>query len=235
MDRAKTLFQWNDAWEETARTKPEFVEAATNLALAPQKTGHLEPKVRAFIQIALNANVTHIAPRYLKQAIQAASDAGATKDEIIEVLFVSSTLSVHGMNADVLMEILSERGVLSADLPLTARQEGIREEYRATRGYWRDFLNDTLRLAPDFLEAYLDFSSAPWRFGSLKPKVREFIYLAFDTSPTHLHMTGLRIHINNALDHGATPEEISEVMALAAVIGLQSLDAGLDIVDALLN
>lgn len=119
--------------------------------------------------------------------------------------------------------MLAERGERDGAAELSPRQLGIRDEYRRTRGYWRDFLDPTLELAPDFLEAYLDFSGAPWREGVLEPKVREFVYLAFDTSPTHLHMAGLRVHIDNALDHGASVAEIVAVMSMAAGMGLQTL------------
>nr|WP_241731763.1 carboxymuconolactone decarboxylase family protein [Microbacterium ginsengiterrae] len=196
---------------------------------AAERSGHLDPKTRAFVRIALNATMTHLAPHATRCAIRDAVAAGATHEEIVEVLFVACTISVHAMNADVLAEVLEERGERTGPAPLSEAQERIRADFAATRGYWRDFLDLTLELAPDFLDAYLAFSGAPWEHGVLEPKVREFLYLAFDTSATHLHMTGLRIHMHNALDHGATPEEIVEVMTIAAGMGLQSLDLAMPI------
>ncbi|CAN5254124.1 hypothetical protein BH11ACT4_BH11ACT4_21130 [soil metagenome] len=216
-----------DIWEHAVATRPEYVAAALSLGEVPQRSGHLTPRVRALVQLALAAAVTHLRESRVRTAMQEALAAGATKDEILEVLMVTSTLGVHGMNAEVLAEVLAERGTPVPD-ELSARQEGIRAEYTAVRGYWRDFLNPTLALAPDFLEAYLEFSGAPWRRGLLEPKVREFLYLAFDTSPTHLHLSGLRVHMHNALDHGATPEEIVEIMALAAAMGLETLAVGVE-------
>lgn len=224
------LGPWNSAWEHVAARRPEFVDSAVAFDRTAAVPRRLSPKVHAFIRLTLNAAVTHFNEHAARRAIRDARDAGASADELAEVLMVASTVSVHGMNADVLADVLHERG----DRPeraLTEEQVRIRSDYTAVRGYWRDFLDDTLEFAPEFLEAYLGFSGAPWRNGVLEPKVREFLYLAFDTAPTHLHMTGLRIHIHNALDLGADVEEIIEVMSIAATMGLQTLQLGMTLLD----
>lgn len=208
-------------WSGVRERHPAYLDAIAAFEAATSGDA-LDPKTNAFVRLALNASVTHLRVPGIQAAIRDAREAGATEEELFEVLLVTCTIGVHGMNADVLADVLAERGVPAS--ALSAQQERIRDEYRRVRGYWRDFLDPTLRLAPDFLAAYLDFSGAPWRDGVLEPKVREFLYLAFDTSPLHLHMAGLRVHIDNALGHGATQAEIVAVMALAAGMGLQTLD-----------
>ncbi|HWL03085.1 MAG TPA: carboxymuconolactone decarboxylase family protein [Microbacteriaceae bacterium] len=224
---------WNAIWEGELRERPEYLEAIARLHAAPERISALTPRIRALIRLALDAAVSHLNADGMERGIREALDAGASVQEVFETLMVSATIGVHGMNADVLAEVLAERGHPAMSAPLTPAQVGIRDEYTRVRGYWRDFLDDTLRLAPDFLESYLAFSGAPWRLGVLEPKVRELIYIAFDTSPTHMHLTGLRLHINQALDHGAAPEEIVEVMALAGSMGLQSLEVGVPILSRL--
>ena len=81
-------------------------------------------------------------------------------------------------------------------------------------------------LSPDFFEAYVEFSSVPWKTGTLEPKIKEFIYIAIDTATTHLHKEGSRIHIRNALEHGATKEEIMEVFQCVSVLGMHALTEG---------
>lgn len=211
-------------WEALRALRPGYARAAGEFARAT-RGGALDAKTRAFVRMALNGAVTHLRGEALADAMGDARDAGASAEEILEVLMVTCTIGVHGMNADVLADVLAERGGPVDTTALTPAQERIREDYRRTRGYWRDFLDPTLALAPGFLEAYLEFSGAPWREGMLEPKVREFLYLAFDTSPTHLHMAGLRVHIHKALDHGATVDEIVAVMAMSAGLGLQTLSA----------
>lgn len=204
--------------------RPDYALAVERLEQATRGDA-LEAKTRAFVRMALNGAVTHLREERLQEAMEQARVAGASEAEILEVLMVICTIGVHGMNAEVLAEVLAERGEPVDTETFSPPQELIRDVYRRTRGYWRDFLNPTLALAPDFLDAYLEFSGAPWRDGVLEPRVRELLYLAFDTSPTHLHMAGLRVHIDNALSHGATVTEIIAVMEMAAGMGLQTFDA----------
>ena len=108
-----------------------------------------------------------------------------------------------------------------------ARKQQLKATFLQNRGYWDDFWNGLLEMAPDFFEAYLKFSSIPWTPGVLPPKVKEFIYIAIDASTTHLYEPGLRIHIQNALKYGATKEEIMEVYQLTAVLGMHTMTLGM--------
>ncbi|MGP3937157.1 carboxymuconolactone decarboxylase family protein [Nonomuraea sp. KM88] len=54
----------------------------------------------------------------------------------------------------------------------------------------------------------------------LEPKVKE---LVFDASATHLYEPGLKLHVRNALGHGATAEEITEVLAIVSVVGIHAV------------
>lgn len=72
-------------------------------------------------------------------------------------------------------------------------------------------------------EAYLDASAYPWERGVLDDKTKELIYVAIDSSPTHLFETGLRLHVENALEVGATQEEIVETLQIAGSMGLHTI------------
>ena len=63
----------------------------------------------------------------------------------------------------------------------------------------------------------------PWRTGTLEPKVKEFVYIAIDGATTHLYEPGLRQHIRNAIGHGATKDELMEVLALVTAIGVHTM------------
>ncbi|HEX4092248.1 MAG TPA: carboxymuconolactone decarboxylase family protein [Trebonia sp.] len=108
----------------------------------------------------------------------------------------------------------------------TPRQRALKETFIADRGYWAPFYDGLLALDTDFFEIFLNFSAHPWRTGSLEPKVREFIYIAIDSSTTHLNEPGLRVHLRNALKLGATKEEIMEVYELVSVLGMHTLTLG---------
>ena len=109
------------------------------------------------------------------------------------------------------------------------RKKRLRDEFIESRGYWNAIWDGVLELDEDFFEAYVNFSSVPWLSGTLEPKVKELIYTAFDVSATHLYVSGLRQHIRNALDYGATREEVLEVIELASVIGIHSCTVGVPI------
>ena len=113
---------------------------------------------------------------------------------------------------------------------LTPRQKALKEKFLAERGYWKEELfGAILKLDPDYFEAYLSLSAAPWKNGVLPPKIKEFIYIAIDASTTHLYEPGLRQHIQNALKYGATKAEIMEVLELTSVLGIHTMTVGVPV------
>jgi len=72
-------------------------------------------------------------------------------------------------------------------------------------------------------------SDVPWRSGTLEPKVKEFIYIAFDAAATHLYVKGMKLHIENAIGYGATPQEILEIMEIASVLGIHAATSAVPI------
>jgi alkylhydroperoxidase/carboxymuconolactone decarboxylase family protein YurZ len=218
---------WSETWEGVLRLDPEFLRAYLNFSAVPWRKNHLDDKVKEFIYIAIDANATHMYLPGVRQHIQAALRLGATPQEIMEVLELAATLGIHAMNIGVpiLTEVLVEKGLRTGPAPLTEEQEQIKAEFTKTRGYWHSFWDEILELDPEMFTAYTEFSSVPWRTGTLEPKVKEFVYIAFDTAATHLYAKGLKLHIENAIDHGATAPEILEVMEIASVLGIHGVTA----------
>ena len=218
---------WSDTWEGVLRLDPEFLKAYLEFSAVPWRKNHLDDKVKEFIYIALDANATHMYLPGVRQHIKAALKLGATPQEIMEVLELSATLGIHAMNIGVpiLVEVLAEKGLRTGPAPLTAYQEELKASFTSTRGYWHSFWDEMLELDPEMFAAYTEFSSVPWRSGTLPPKVKEFVYIAFDTAATHLYVQGLKLHISNAIEHGATASEILEVMEIASVLGIHGVTA----------
>ena len=92
----------------------------------------------------------------------------------------------------------------------------------------------TSRYGTAIFEAYIDFSSVPWRSGVLEPKVKELIYCAFDASATHLYVPGLKLHMKNAIGYGATAAEIMEVLEIVSVIGIHAVTTAAPMLEAAL-
>lgn len=109
---------------------------------------------------------------------------------------------------------------------LSERQQQIKDRFVEERGFWSDVHASVLRIDPEYIERYREFSSFPWKHGSLDPKLREFVYIAIDSSTTHLYNLGTKVHIENALDRGATVEEVLAVFEITSTVGFQSMISG---------
>jgi alkylhydroperoxidase/carboxymuconolactone decarboxylase family protein YurZ len=215
---------WGDAWERLLELDHRLVAAYLGLSAVPWRHGVLDPKVKEFIYIAIDSAATHLYEPGIRQHIRAAISLGATADEIMEVLELTSTLGIHACNigVPVLVEVLAEEGLRNGRSPYDTRREQLQDEFTRTRGYWHEFWEDLLDLDPDLFEAYLRFSALPWESGTLEPKVKEMIYVAFDASATHLYVPGLKVHMRNAVRLGATTQELMEVLEIASVVGIHA-------------
>jgi alkylhydroperoxidase/carboxymuconolactone decarboxylase family protein YurZ len=221
---------WNEFWDALLDLDEDFFEAYTQFSSVPWRSGPLDPKIKEFVYIAVDAAATHLYVPGIRQHVKQALAHGATAEEIMEVLELTATLGIHACNIGVpiLVDELEAAGQ-PVSRELSERQEEIKADFTEKRGYWNPFWDEMLWLDPEFFAAYTQFSSVPWVSGTLEPKVKELIYTAFDVSATHLYVSGLRQHIRNALDYGATREEILEVIELASVIGIHSCTVGVPI------
>lgn len=215
---------WSETWESILQLDHVFLASYLKLSTVPWKKNHLDDKTKEFMYIAVDAAATHLYSPGTRTHIAAALRFGATPEEIMEVIELTSTLGIHAMNIGVpiLVQVLNEKGLRTGPTDLDAEQKRIKAEFTETRGYWHSFWDEMLELDPEILEAYTEFSSVPWKHGTLSPKVKEFVYIAFDTAATHLYEPGLKLHIENAIGYGATPQEILEVMEIASVIGIHA-------------
>lgn len=221
---------WSALWDDVLALDPDFFEAYLNFSSVPWRTGTLAPKVREFIYIAIDVSTTHLYDPGTRVHIQNALKHGATKEEIMEVIQLTSVLGIHTctVGVPILVDELRLAG-RKDELPsatLGEREKKLKAEFTNKRGYWSELWDNVLALSPDFFEAYLQLSSVPWRTGRIEPKVKEFIYIAIDAATTHLYEPGIRVHVRNALGYGATASEIMEVFELVSVLGIHSCTSG---------
>jgi len=218
--------EWNETWEFVADLDPSFVEAYRNMRAVPARKGHLDERMRCLVELTVNAATTHLNLSEIPPSLQRALDAGATPAEILECLELAATVGIHAMNIGVplLVEVLEERGRTSP-AALTPDQERLKNWFTRERGYWHPFWEAILELDPEMFEAYTEFSAVPWHTGVLSPAEKELIYISYDVAATHLYVPGTKLHIRNALNHGATVGQVLEVMEVASMIGAQGLTA----------
>jgi len=219
---------WNEDWDSFLEVDPGFFERYLRLAAHPWRAGALEPKVRALLQLSVDAAATHLYAPGVRHHLRRALALGATPAEVIETLELTATMGIHSCNVGVpiLLEELEAAGQPLASDPLSERQEEIKADFTEKRGYWNEFWDGILRLDAEFFAAYTNFSAYSWEHGTLEPKVKELVYTAFDCSATHMFQPGLRQHIRNAIAYGASAAEIMEVFELAAGIGAKSFALG---------
>ena len=228
--------EWGAQWESLRRLDAGFHAACRQLADVPARKNHLEAKVRAFVALSASAAATHLYQPGIDRHIRAALDCGATREELVEVLELTATLGIHAANIGVplLIEVLEEEGLRQGPAPLDERQERLKQQFIEYRGYWHGFWDGMLELDPELFDAYVTFSSVPWRSGVLPPKVKELIYCAFDASATHLYVKGLKQHMRNALGYGASTGEILEVLDIVSVVGIHGAAAAAPVLERVL-
>jgi hypothetical protein len=113
--------------------------------------------------------------------------------------------AAHAWRRGPLEKLAAAGRPIDMERALTERQEQIKAEFTAKRGYWNEFWDGFLRVDAEFFATYTALSSHPWEHGSVKPKVKEFIYCAFDASATHMFALGLRQHVANAIATARPP------------------------------
>jgi alkylhydroperoxidase/carboxymuconolactone decarboxylase family protein YurZ len=112
---------------------------------------------------------------------------------------------------------------------LTTKEQALKDAYVKARGYWRPWTEGLLRLDPAFLETYGNYAGYPAATGPLSAKMCELIYVALDGSATHLFRSGLALHMQLALERGASAQEIVDVLRLATAQGLDGCNVGIGI------
>jgi alkylhydroperoxidase/carboxymuconolactone decarboxylase family protein YurZ len=214
----------DEAAQELLAQDPGYFARVLDFTGHAWRNGPLEPKVKALVLLAVDSAATHRNAAGTAADVRRALALGASHAEVLETLELTSTMGIHAAQTAVplLLEELAAAGrPLDLDAPLTERQQQIKDRFTRARGYWNPFWDGLLHLDAEFFSAYTEMSSHSWEHGVLEPKVKEFIYCAFDASATHMFVPGLRQHIANALRYGASAEELMEVFELASGIGIE--------------
>jgi alkylhydroperoxidase/carboxymuconolactone decarboxylase family protein YurZ len=157
---------FDQGWQSLLSLDPAFFKASLSLASVPRRKSHLGPKEQALIGLAVDSAATHLYAPGIRTHIASAIKAGASIDEVLEVIELTSTLGIHACNIGVplLVEVLREEGKYLDDItnPFDAKQQQLQQTFTERRGYWHTFWEDFLRLDPEFFEAYLELSGVPW-------------------------------------------------------------------------
>ena len=223
---------WYGKIEHYLKDDPDFLEIYKSFTEAPWRSGHLDAKTKELLNIALSASPTHLNMATTQAHIRKALNLGATKEEIAEVLKIVSILGVHtcAVGIPLMMEHYRSDEALD-DSDYTEEQRALKQKFIDTMGYWNQFRDDLIRMDTKYFDSYYEFLTIPTRRKILEPKVIEFIYIAIDSSTTHLFKKGIEVHLKNAIKYGATQTELLEVFQLTSAIGFHTLFETLPILE----
>jgi alkylhydroperoxidase/carboxymuconolactone decarboxylase family protein YurZ len=106
----KAKGDWNPLWEQFRELDPDFLEAYLAFRSVPQLQGPLEQKYKELILIAINAATTHLYGPGVRRHIQNALKAGASMEEILETIQLTTVMGIHSCNLaiPILMEEVSK-------------------------------------------------------------------------------------------------------------------------------
>ena len=111
-ERMKAAGLWNAAWDPFFNLDPEWTDQFMGMGSGIYASGIMTPKEVELLSIALDASYTHMYAPGTRRHIKGALRAGATMEEIMEVLKVCVAQGVQSCNLGVpiLAEELERRG-----------------------------------------------------------------------------------------------------------------------------
>lgn len=217
---------WEPGFDAVLRCDPEFFEVYREWGSYPHETDALAPEIREFVMIAAYSQTTTCRAAGIRRHVGRAFEAGAEFEEILEVLQIASVLGMHSFMIGA--EILDDELGLSEDFSGEAF-ESFLDDFENRRGYRPEWWAPYYAPDPEFFDRYVDYSAHPWEQGVLAPKTREFLYIAIDATPAHLLEEGIDGHMQNALELGATREELVEVFELVSTLSFDTITTGIPI------
>lgn len=177
----------------------------------------------AFVELGVASSVTSLDPAAIDRAIASAFAAGATVQQIQEVVSLISGLGVHSLMIAAPMILAQAPDTGAARRPLDRDQQALWDHHVGTDPFWADFerelpgfLEAMLRLSNDQFVAFFDYCAVPWRSGTVRAQLKELIAMASDATPTHRFLPGFRIHLRNAVALGAGRAAVMGALDIAA-------------------
>jgi alkylhydroperoxidase/carboxymuconolactone decarboxylase family protein YurZ len=216
---------YSDGLAAARRLDPDFVTACERLAAVPSRRNALSPMERELIALAVNASTTKLFVPGIRHHIRLALEAGATRDQLLETLELASAMGIHTATTSMplLREALEQRGEDVLGAPLTPHQQQVKAGFAAERQSWTGLLDDMLRLDVTWLEAFVDYSTVPWRRGALPAGLKELMYIGIDAQTSHLYAPGIQWHLGNAFRLGVTAAQVLEVLEVVSLIGIHTM------------
>ena len=221
---------WHPLWDEPLRLDPGFFEAYLGFSSVPWRHGALSPMVKEFIYTAIDAATTHLWEAGTEAHMRNALRHGATQEQLMALLEIVALMGARtaAVGTSILAEEAERAGVPMPGIraELNDRQQAIKARFTDSLGYWTPQWEVVLRAAPEYVEAFVGLAADGDLVKALDAKTAEFVQIAVHASVASLDAEAVRIHVRRALELRATPEEVLEVLELASVLGIHSINMG---------
>ncbi|MDP3799227.1 MAG: carboxymuconolactone decarboxylase family protein [Polaromonas sp.] len=187
----------------------------------------LDVQTSELIAFAVRVSVTTLDSVSAQTHAQCALDAGATMEQLHELVLLVSGLGVHTLFEGtrlvnrLAVPVASAQGVSTP--PLDEERQRLWDTWIGQDRYWQgferevpNFLIELLQASPQGFDAFFRYCAVPWTMGKLPPLTKELVSMAVDATPTHRFLPGMRLHLRNAVKLGAGREAVLEVLEIAA-------------------
>jgi len=101
IDAHRAKGDWNPIWDQLQALDADFLEAYLAFRSVPHREGPLPQKYTELILVAINAATTHLYGPGVRRHMQNALKAGATKEEILETIQLTTVMGIHSCNLAV--------------------------------------------------------------------------------------------------------------------------------------
>ena len=205
-------------------TNLEDMEAVAVVALNGAVDGDpLDELSAALIQLGCCVSVCTLDRAAIDQSIERAFAAGASIDQVQEVIALISGLGVHSLMVSAVPVIKAARRHGQVDRMMDAKRVALWDRYVGNDPFWKGFeaevpgfLQAMLILSPDVFEGFFNYCAIPWKSGKVRALTKELIAMASDATPSHRFMPGFRVHLRNAIALGASKTMVREALRIAA-------------------
>jgi alkylhydroperoxidase/carboxymuconolactone decarboxylase family protein YurZ len=184
----------------------------------------LDDLSRALIELGCCVSVCSLDRDAIGKSIEGALQAGATPQQVQEILALISGLGVHSLmvTSPALLEISRQHGYILNDV-LTESQQVLWDKYVGDDTFWSGleqevpgFLRSMLLLSSDMFEGFFAYCAIPWKTRTVRGITKELVAMASDATPNHRFAPGFRVHLKNAIALGAGRLAILETLQIAA-------------------
>ena len=86
---------WGEFWDQVLVLSPAFFKAYLGFTSIPWQTGHIEPRLKELIYIAIDANVTHLYEQGVRVHIKNALACGATPAQIMTTYQLATSIGMQ--------------------------------------------------------------------------------------------------------------------------------------------